>query len=57
MMLLPGCVAGMEISPRPQRGPLASQRMSLAILVRLTAIVLIRPLVSTIASLAACASK
>src|SRR5205814_527813 len=27
----PGCVAGMEISPTPQRGPDASQRMSLAI--------------------------
>ena len=51
MMLLPGCVAGMEISPIPQRGPLASQRMSLAIFVRLIAIVFSSPLASTIAVL------
>ena len=39
MMELPGCVAGSWISPMPQRGPLLSQRMSFAILNRLTAIV------------------
>jgi hypothetical protein len=36
MIELPGCVAGMLISPSPHRGPLRSQRMSLAILLRLT---------------------
>ena len=41
----------------PHRGPLASQRMSLAIFVRLIAIVFISPLASTIESLAACDSK
>jgi hypothetical protein len=39
MMELPGCVAGSRISSIPQRGPLLSQRMSFAILKRLTAIV------------------
>src|SRR5437868_1959574 len=53
----PGWVAGMEISPMPQRGPLASQRMSLAILLRETAIVLRNPEHSTTPSLAAWASK
>src|SRR2546421_6681427 len=53
----PGWVAGMEISPMPQRGPEASQRMSLAIFESETAIVLSWPEASTIASLAACASK
>src|SRR5437667_9059441 len=52
----PGCVAGMEISPMPQRGPEASQRMSLAILLKLTAMVLSCPEASTIAFLAAWAS-
>jgi hypothetical protein len=33
MIELPGSFSGIEISPRPERGPLASQRTSLAILV------------------------
>jgi len=55
MMELPGCVAGMLISPMPQRGPLDSQRMSLAIFVRLMAMVLRSPDASTMPSFAACA--
>src|SRR6202521_5277597 len=57
MIELPGCVAGRRISPMPQRGPLPSQRMSFAILNRLTAIVFSWPLASTTASLPPCASK
>jgi hypothetical protein len=53
----PGCVAGIVISPIPHRGPLASQRTSLAIFVRLIAIVLSCPDASTTPSLAAWASK
>ncbi len=41
----------------PQRGPEPSQRMSLAIFIRLTATVLSAPLASTMASRAAWASK
>jgi hypothetical protein len=37
MMLDPGCVSGSLSSPNPLRGPDASQRMSLAILVSATA--------------------
>lgn len=40
----PGSVSGRPISPIAQRGPEASQRMSLAILIRLTARVLSAPL-------------
>ncbi len=57
MIELPGWRLGIAISPMPQRGPEASQRMSLAILVRDTAIVLSAPEASTAASLAASASK
>ena len=57
MIELPGCRLGIAISPMPQRGPEASQRMSLAILVSETAIVLSAPEASTAASLAASASK
>src|SRR3954452_4633912 len=57
MIELPGCRLGIEISPMPQRGPEASQRMSLAILVSEAAIVLRAPEVSTAASLPAIASK
>ena len=39
MIELPGWRLGIEISPMPQRGPEASQRMSLAILVSEVAIV------------------
>ena len=53
MIELPGCSDGSEISPMPQRGPEASQRRSLAILLSDTAIVFSAPLVSTAASLAA----
>ena len=53
----PGCVAGSDSSNRPQRGPEPSQRMSLAILVRLTAIVLSRACASTTQSRVDCASK
>ena len=34
MMEEPGSFSGMNISPRPSRGPEASQRMSLAIFIR-----------------------
>ena len=37
MIELPGSFSGRISSPRPQRGPLASQRMSLAIFIRLPA--------------------
>ena len=57
MIELPGCVAGNRISPMPHRGPLPSQRMSLAILKRVTAIVFRCPLASTTASLPPWASK
>ncbi len=57
MMLLPGWVLGTLTSPMPHRGPLASHRTSLAILVRLTAIVRSSPLASTTPSLALWASK
>src|SRR5690606_7565380 len=39
----PGSFSGMVSSPRPQRGPEASQRMSLAILARAQARVLSAP--------------
>jgi hypothetical protein len=57
MMLLPGCVAGMLISPIPHRGPEASRRMSLAIFESEMAMVFNCPEASTTPSLAACASK
>src|SRR5262245_46813208 len=57
MIELPGWRLGIEISPMPQRGPDASQRMSLAILVSDAAMVLSTPEVSTAASLPAIASN
>lgn len=57
MMLLPGSFSGRLISPRPQRGPDARKRMSLAIFMRLTATVLRAPDTSTMASCAANASN
>ena len=48
---LPGSLDGMVISPRPQRGPLESQRMSLAIFIRSAAIALRAPWAYTKASL------
>ena len=53
----PGCRSGRLISARPARGPEPIQRRSLAILVRLTAIVRSWPESSTRASRAPCASK
>ena len=47
MMELPGSFSGMEISPRPQRGPFASQRMSFAIFMRFAARPFSAPLVKT----------
>ena len=39
----PGSFSGIRISPRPERGPEASQRTSLAIFIRAAASVLIAP--------------
>src|ERR1700682_4836101 len=47
MILLPGSFSGMRSSPRPARGPEASQRTSLAILVSEVASVLSAPLANT----------
>jgi hypothetical protein len=57
MMLLPGCSAGSEISPRPASGPLFIQRRSFAIFMRLTAMVLSCPESSTAVSWDESASK
>src|SRR5437867_10461629 len=57
MIELPGSFSGMVISPMPQRGPEASQRTSLAILLREAATVLSAPWAWTSASLAAGASN
>ncbi len=51
MMELPGSFSGIVISPMPQRGPLASQRTSLAIFIRLAASAFIPPCAKTSASL------
>jgi hypothetical protein len=53
----PGCRSGMCSSPRPVLGPDPIQRMSLQILVRLTASVRSAPDASTRPSRAPCASK
>ena len=57
MMELPGSFSGMVSSPRPERGPEASQRTSLAILVRAAATVFSAPWAKTRASCAARASN
>ena len=57
MIELPGSFSGIESSPMPQRGPLASQRMSLAIFMNDAASVLSAPCACTSASLAASASN
>src|SRR5258708_4233015 len=57
MIELPGSFSGMEISPIPERGPLASQRTSFAILVSDAASVFSAPCAFTSASLAASASN
>ena len=53
MIELPGSFSGSFNSPKPQRGPEPSKRMSLAILVSDTAMVLSTPDSSTIVSCAA----
>ena len=53
----PGSFSGSRSSPKPQRGPEPSRRMSLAILLRLTATTLSAPDSSTSASCAASASN
>ena len=57
MIELPGSFSGSVSSPRPDRGPLASQRMSLAILNRATASVFNAPCSATSASAAPIASN
>ena len=57
MMDDPGSFSGMVISPKPQRGPLDSQRTSLAILFRLPAKVFNAPEANTSASRLASASN
>ena len=47
----PGCTAGSSISPMPARGPEPSQRMSLAIFSRQTAMVFSAPLAATTPSI------
>ena len=51
MMDEPGSFSGIKISPNPSRGPLASQRTSFAIFIRLQASAFIAPCANTIASL------
>src|SRR5690606_29745865 len=53
----PGSFSGIVNSPRPQRGPDANQRTSLAILFKLPASVLSAPEANTSASRAASASN
>ncbi|WVY98681.1 hypothetical protein V8G54_030832 [Vigna mungo] len=57
IILLPGSFSGRMSSPRPQRGPLPNNRISLAIFIKEAAMVLRAPLVSTKASWAAKASN
>ena len=57
MIELPGSFSGMVSSPIPQRGPLASQRMSFAIFMNEAASVFSAPCAWTSASLAARASN
>ena len=57
MIELPGSFSGIVISPRPQRGPEASQRTSLAIFMSEAASVLSAPCANTSASCAASASN
>ena len=52
MIELPGSFDGIVISPRPQRGPLASQRTSLAIFMRFVASPFKAPCAKTISSFA-----
>ena len=50
MMELPGSFSGIRISPSPQRGPLASQRTSLAIFIMSAASAFTAPCANTISS-------
>src|SRR4029078_3980591 len=50
MIELPGSFSGIEISPKPQRGPEANQRTSLAIFINEAASVFSPPLQKTISS-------
>ncbi len=52
MMEEPGSFSGIVSSPKPQRGPEASQRMSLAIFISAAAIVFKAPLAKTSSSCA-----
>ena len=57
MIELPGSFSGIVISPRPERGPLASQRTSLAIFISAAASAFSAPCRFTSASFAASASN
>ena len=57
MIELPGSFSGIVISPRPERGPEASQRTSLAIFIRVVASVLSAPWSATSASWPASAAN
>ncbi len=57
IILEPGSFSGIYNSPKPQRGPLANQRISLAILFRLVASVFKAPDANTAASRPARASN
>ena len=57
MMELPGSFSGSDSSPMPQRGPLPSRRISLAIFIRAQAAVLRMPWMSTRPSCAARAAN
>ena len=57
MMELPGSFSGNSSSPRPQRGPDASQRMSLATFISATATPRTAAIAATIASSEPCAAN
>src|ERR1700712_1236018 len=57
MIELPGSFSGIDNSPSPQRGPLESQRMSLAIFIKPAAMVFSAPCANTSASAAAITSN
>ena len=51
IMELPGSFSGIDISPKPQRGPLANQRTSFAIFIKFAASAFKAPCAKTISSL------
>ena len=57
MMDEPGSFSGKSSSPRPQRGPEASQRMSLAIFIKATASPRSAAIAATMASSEPCAAN